>query len=439
MEGIIHFTRMWGCMGGRKKGIEMFVRSVSDGSMSDEEVIEYLAEIFENGLDSSETVLLTKEMRDSGVVIQWPEEMSALVVDKHSTGGVGDKVSIALAPALAACGAKVPMISGRGLGHTGGTLDKLESIPGFRTDIPVEELIQQVSEIGVAMVGQTEDLVPADRRMYALRDISGLVASVPLITGSIVSKKAAEGISALVLDVKTGSAAFMNEKASAEELACSMKSVAEGMGISTNCLITSMDHPIGHAVGNSLEIVESVETLCGRGPSDLEELVCIQGGLLLSSIGLAVDQGHGSAMILDSLYDGSAFDKFLEMVKAQGGESSIFDSDRDMFAGLGLINSELYSTDVLSDHDGWVSDIDAVLIADLCLKLGAGRTELGGSIDHSVGIIIHVGIGSPVSKNEILATVYHRNGESDDLHAIKDAFSISEEPQFPSSRILGVV
>jgi len=430
---------MWGCMGGRKKGIEMFVRSVSDGSMSDEEVIEYLAEIFENGLDSSETVLLTKEMRDSGVVIQWPEEMSALVVDKHSTGGVGDKVSIALAPALAACGAKVPMISGRGLGHTGGTLDKLESIPGFRTDIPVEELIQQVSEIGVAMVGQTEDLVPADRRMYALRDISGLVASVPLITGSIVSKKAAEGISALVLDVKTGSAAFMNEKASAEELACSMKSVAEGMGISTNCLITSMDHPIGHAVGNSLEIVESVETLCGRGPSDLEELVCIQGGLLLSSIGLAVDQGHGSAMILDSLYDGSAFDKFLEMVKAQGGESSIFDSDRDMFAGLGLINSDLYSTDVLSDHDGWVSDIDAVLIADLCLKLGAGRTELGGSIDHSVGIIIHVGIGSPVSKNEILATVYHRNGESDDLHAIKDAFSISEEPQFPSSRILGVV
>ena len=426
-------------MGGRKKGIEIFVQSVSDGSMSDEEVIEYLAEIFENGLDSSETVLLTKEMRDSGVVIQWPEEMSALVVDKHSTGGVGDKVSIALAPALAACGAKVPMISGRGLGHTGGTLDKLESIPGFRTDIPVEELIQQVSKIGVAMVGQTEDLVPADRRMYALRDISGLVASVPLITGSIVSKKAAEGISALVLDVKTGSAAFMKEKASAEELACSMKSVAEGMGISTTCLITSMDHPIGHAVGNSLEIVESVETLCGRGPSDLEELVCIQGGLLLSSIGLAVDQGHGSAMILDSLYDGSAFDKFLEMVKAQGGESSIFDSDRDMFAGLGLINSELYSTDVLSDHDGWVSDIDAVLIADLCLKLGAGRTELGDSIDHSVGIIIHVGIGSPVSKNEILATVYHRNGESDDLLAIKDAFSISEEPQFPSSRILGVV
>ncbi|DAC13672.1 MAG TPA: thymidine phosphorylase [Candidatus Poseidoniales archaeon] len=426
-------------MEGSGKGIEVFVRSVSDGSMSDEEVVGYLKDIFENGLDSDDTVILTKEMRDSGEVIHWPEEMGALVVDKHSTGGVGDKVSIALAPALAACGAKVPMISGRGLGHTGGTLDKLESIPGFRTDISVEGLIEQVSKIGVAMVGQTEDLVPADRRMYALRDVSGLVASVPLITGSIISKKAAEGISALVLDVKTGRAAFMKDRASAEELARSMKNVAEGMGISTTCLITSMDHPIGHAVGNSLEIVESVETLCGRGPSDLEELVCIQGGLLLNSIGLAVDQGHGSAMMLDSLYDGSAFRKFLEMVEAQGGASSIFDSDQDMFAGLGLISSELYSTDVLSDHDGWVSDIDAVSIADLCLKLGAGRTELGGSVDHAVGVVIHVGVGSPISTNEIVATVYHRSRGSDDFHKIKDAFSISEEPQTPLSRILGVV
>ncbi|MFL2953025.1 MAG: thymidine phosphorylase [Euryarchaeota archaeon TMED192] len=422
-----------------EKGIEMFVRSVTDGSMSDEEVVEYLTDIFENGLDSNQTVLLTKEMRDSGAVIHWPEEIGALVVDKHSTGGVGDKVSIALAPALAACGAKVPMISGRGLGHTGGTLDKLESIPGFRTDIPVEELIEQVSKIGFAMVGQTEDLVPADRRMYALRDVSGLVASVPLITGSIVSKKAAEGISALVLDVKTGKAAFMKDLPSAERLARSMKNVAEGMGISTTCLITSMDHPIGHAVGNSLEIVESVETLCGRGPSDLEELVCIQGGLLLNSIGLAVDRGHGSAMILDSLYDGSAFRKFLEMVDAQGGKSSIFDSDQDMFAGLGLMSPELYSTDIFSDYDGWVSDIDAVSIADLCLNLGAGRTELGGSIDHAVGVVIHVGIGSPVSSNEIVATVYHRNRRSDDFYNIKDAFSISKESQNPSSRILGVI
>ena len=175
-------------MGGPEKGIEMFVRSVTDGSMSDEEVVRFLRNIFENGLNSDETVLLTKEMRDSGTVIHWPEKMRRLIVDKHSTGGVGDKVSIALAPALAACGAKVPMISGRGLGHTGGTLDKLESIPGFRTDIPVKELMDQVSKIGVAMVGQTGELVPADRRMYALRDVSGLVASVTLITGSIVSK-----------------------------------------------------------------------------------------------------------------------------------------------------------------------------------------------------------------------------------------------------------
>ncbi len=426
-------------MGGRKNGIEIFVQSVSDGSMSDEEVVQYLTDIFENGLEPDETVLLTEKMRDSGTVIQWPDEIGSLVVDKHSTGGVGDKVSIALAPALAACGAKVPMISGRGLGHTGGTLDKLESIPGFRTDISVEKLIEQVSRIGVAMVGQTEDLVPADRRMYALRDVSGLVASVPLITGSIISKKAAEGIRALVLDVKTGRAAFMKERASAEELARSMKNVAEGMGISTTCLITSMDHPIGHAVGNSLEIVESVEALCGRGPNDLEELVCIQGGLLLHSIGLAVDQGHGSAMILDSLYDGSAFGKFLEMVEAQGGNTSIFDSDQDLYAGLGLISPELYSTDIFSGHNGWVSDIDAISIADLCLNIGAGRTELEGSIDHAVGVVIHVGVGSPISANEIVATVYHRGGLSDDLHDIESAFIISENNQTPTSRILGVV
>ena len=425
-------------MGGPEKGIEMFVRSVTDGSMSDEEVVRFLRNIFENGLNSDETVLLTKEMRDSGTVIHWPEKMRRLIVDKHSTGGVGDKVSIALAPALAACGAKVPMISGRGLGHTGGTLDKLESIPGFRTDIPVKELMEQVSKIGVAMVGQTGELVPADRRMYALRDVSGLVASVPLITGSIVSKKAAEGVNALVLDVKTGKAAFMKDRASAEELAYSMKKVAEGMGISTTCVITSMDNPIGHAVGNSLEIVESVETLCGRGPSDLEELVCVQGGLLLNSIGLAVDRRHGYTMILDSLYDGSAFGKFLQMVRAQGGDPSIFDSDQDMFAGLGLFNPELHSTDILSDYTGWISDIDAVSIADLCLNLGAGRSELGGSIDRAVGVVINVGLGSPISTNEVLATVYHRQ-KSSDLYNLKKAFIVLEEPQFPASRILGVV
>ena len=263
------------------------VNGVVDGSLSDELVIDWLRDIFENGLDENSTIFLTKAMRDSGKVLAWPKDWSHLVVDKHSTGGVGDKVSIILAPALAACGLKVPMISGRGLGHTGGTLDKLESIAGFRVDLSINELQKQVGEIGFAMVGQTDSLVPADRRMYALRDVTGTVASIPLITSSIVSKKAAEGISALVLDVKYGRAAFMTEREQAEALSQSMADAANGMGIATSVILSTMDQPLGCAVGNALEIVESVETLCGRGPHDLEELVCVQAGILLAASGIA--------------------------------------------------------------------------------------------------------------------------------------------------------
>ena len=208
-------------------------------------------------------------MRDSGETLSWGSAFSELVVDKHSTGGVGDKVSLILAPALAACGLKVPMISGRGLGHTGGTLDKLESIPGFSVESDSEKIQAQVLDIGLAMVGQTERLVPADRRMYALRDVTGTIDSIPLITSSIISKKAAEGLSALVLDVKFGRAAFMVELDKARDLAESMVAASKGMGITTNAVLSSMDAPLGCAIGNSLEVLESVETLCGNGPSDL--------------------------------------------------------------------------------------------------------------------------------------------------------------------------
>ena len=228
------------------------VNGVVDGSLGDDQVIDWLRSVFENGLDEKSTIALTELMRDSGQVLTWPEEWRHLVVDKHSTGGVGDKVSIVLAPALAACGLKVPMISGRGLGHTGGTLDKLESIPGFRVDLSIDEMQKQVERIGLAMVGQTDSLVPADRRMYALRDVTGTVASIPLITSSIVSKKAAEGLSALVLDVKHGRAAFMEEREQAEALAQSMADAANGMGITTSVVLSTMDQPLGCAVGNAL-------------------------------------------------------------------------------------------------------------------------------------------------------------------------------------------
>ena len=416
------------------------VNGVVDGSLSDELVIDWLRDIFENGLDENSTIFLTKAMRDSGKVLAWPKDWSHLVVDKHSTGGVGDKVSIILAPALAACGLKVPMISGRGLGHTGGTLDKLESIAGFRVDLSINELQKQVGEIGFAMVGQTDSLVPADRRMYALRDVTGTVASIPLITSSIVSKKAAEGISALVLDVKYGRAAFMTEREQAEALSQSMADAANGMGIATSVVLSTMDQPLGCAVGNALEIVESVETLCGRGPHDLEELVCVQAGILLAASGIAENMEEGALMIHNSLNDGSAFTKFLDMVEAQGGNRNDFASDHAMLSSLGLLGDDLLSTEIYTEKKGWINDIDAMSIALACLKLGSGRKTLTDSIDHAVGAIIEAQVGDEVEIGDPLIVIYHREELPDGLsEKISSAFSVSLEQVRVESRISQII
>ena len=416
------------------------VNGVVDGSLSDELVIDWLRDIFENGLDENSTIFLTKAMRDSGKVLAWPKDWSHLVVDKHSTGGVGDKVSIILAPALAACGLKVPMISGRGLGHTGGTLDKLESIAGFRVDLSINELQKQVGEIGFAMVGQTDSLVPADRRMYALRDVTGTVASIPLITSSIVSKKAAEGISALVLDVKYGRAAFMTEREQAEALSQSMADAANGMGIATSVVLSTMDQPLGCAVGNALEIVESVETLCGRGPHDLEELVCVQAGILLAASGIAENMEEGALMIHNSLNDGSAFTKFLDMVEAQGGNRNDFASDHAMLSSLGLLGDDLLSTEIYTDKKGWINDIDAMSIALACLELGSGRKTLNDSVDHAVGAIIEAQVGDEVEIGDPLIVIYHRKELPDGLsEKISSAFSVSLEQVSVESRISQII
>jgi len=416
------------------------VNGVVDGSLSDELVIDWLRDIFENGLDENSTIFLTKAMRDSGKVLAWPKDWSHLVVDKHSTGGVGDKVSIILAPALAACGLKVPMISGRGLGHTGGTLDKLESIAGFRVDLSINELQKQVGEIGFAMVGQTDSLVPADRRMYALRDVTGTVASIPLITSSIVSKKAAEGISALVLDVKYGRAAFMTEREQAEALSQSMADAANGMGIATSVVLSTMDQPLGCAVGNALEIVESVETLCGRGPHDLEELVCVQAGILLAASGIAENMEEGALMIHNSLNDGSAFTKFLDMVEAQGGNRNDFASDHAMLSSLGLLGDDLLSTEIYIEEKGWIKDIDAMSIALACLELGSGRKTLNDSVDHAVGAIIEAQVGDEVEIGDPLIVIYHRKELPDGLsEKISSAFSVSLEQVSVESRISQII
>ena len=416
------------------------VNGVVDGSLGDEQVIDWLRSVFENGLDEKSTITLTKSMRDSGRVLTWPKEWRHLVVDKHSTGGVGDKVSIVLAPALAACGLKVPMISGRGLGHTGGTLDKLESIPGFRVDLSIDEMQKQVERIGLAMVGQTDSLVPADRRMYALRDVTGTVASIPLITSSIVSKKAAEGLSALVLDVKHGKAAFMEERAQAEVLAQSMADAANGMGISTSVVLSTMDQPLGCAVGNALEIVESVETLCGRGPHDLEELVCVQAGILLAASGIIEDMEEGALMIHNSLNDGSAFAKFLDMVESHGGNRDDFASDHSMLSSLGLLDGNLLSTEIYVEENGWINDIDAMSIARACLELGSGRKTLTDTVDHAVGAIIEAQVGDEIETGEPLIVIYHRNELPDGFsESISSAFSVSPESVSVETRITQII
>ena len=416
------------------------VNGVVDESLNDEQVIDFLKKIFDEGLDEDSTIKLTVSMRDSGRVLSWPKEWSHLVVDKHSTGGVGDKVSIVLAPALAACGLKVPMISGRGLGHTGGTLDKLESIAGFRVDLSIDEVREQVGQIGLAMVGQTDALVPADRRMYALRDVTNTIASIPLITSSIVSKKAAEGLSSLVLDVKHGRAAFMQEREQAKALGQSMADVANAMGISTSVVLSAMDQPLGCAIGNALEIVESVETLCGRGPHDLEELVCVQGGILLEASGIVDDMDEGALMIHNCLNDGSAFTKFLEMVDAQGGNRDDFASDFSMLSSLGLLEDNLLSTEIYVDKNGWIDDIDAMSIALACLELGSGRKVLTDTVDHSVGAIIEAQLGDEVDIGDTLIVIYHRNELPKGLaESVCSAFSISPEPVDLESRITQII
>ena len=421
------------------EAIRDLVQGVVDGSLSDDELTDWLRGVYDEGLAEPEIIALTEAMRDSGDVLEWGPDISELIVDKHSTGGVGDKVSLVLAPALAACGLRVPMISGRGLGHTGGTLDKLESIPGFRVEISTDELRGQVNRIGVAMVGQSDALVPADCRMYALRDVTGTVASIPLITSSIVSKKAAEGLSALVLDVKFGRAAFMVERERAEELARSMVDAANGMGIRTTAVLTSMEHPLGCAIGNSLEVLESVETLCGSGPEDLEELVCVQGGILLHATGLAEDAQTGAVMIHDSLQDGSAFERFRLMVEAQGGDSSILDSDASLMRGLGLMDPNLNTTELSVGESGWVEGIDAMAIARVCLGLGAGRIRLGDSVDRAVGVILEAQVGDRLEEGEPWMVLYHRNEvDRSTLEGLLDSITLSNEEIRPESRIAEV-
>lgn len=372
--------------------IARFIADYSRGDVPDYQVAAWAMAVFFKGMNDAETGALTKAMRDSGRICKWPAG-SPPKVDKHSTGGIGDKVSLILAPLVACAGVWVPMISGRGLGITGGTLDKLESIPGFRVGISEDEALAQLGKIGVVMMGQTADLCPADKKLYALRDVTATVPSRPLIVASIMSKKLAESLDKLVLDVKFGSGAFMKTRAEAELLANAMVGAGRECGVETSAVLNPMDEPLGHTAGNALEVWESVETLQGRGPSDLVALT-----LDLAERIAPVPRTQLAAW----LADGTAWRKWCAMVEAQNGHAA--DTERM----LEIHKAPIIRT-ITADHDGIVQRMDAELIGRACVALGAGRAKAADAVDFAVGFSGIAKVGQRISKGEPLLTLHARD------------------------------
>jgi pyrimidine-nucleoside phosphorylase/thymidine phosphorylase len=378
--------------------IAALVDGFTRGEIPDYQMAAFCMAVFFRGMDDAEVGALTEAMLRSGDVLDLSDVPGAKV-DKHSTGGVGDKVSLALAPLAAACGVKVPMISGRGLGHTGGTLDKLEAIPGFRVDLPVDRFRALVRDVGACLVGQTARLAPADRKLYALRDVTATVESIPLIASSIMSKKLAEGIDALVLDVKVGSGAFMKRVEDARALARTLAAIGRGMGKRVSALLTAMDQPLGRAVGNALEVAETVELLRGGGPPDLREVTVELTAEMLVLGGAAPDRGAARARVVAAMADGRGLGKLEEIVAAQGGDpAAIRDPAR--------LPRAPRTFDVAASGTGFVAAIDAEAIGLAAVALGAGRARVEDRVDPAVGIVVHKRLGDRVERGEPLCTVH---------------------------------
>ena len=388
--------------------ISAMVSGIADGSVSEGQAAAFAMAVFFNGMSADECVCLTEAMRDSGTVLTWPELGDAgPVVDKHSTGGVGDNVSLMLAPMLAAAGACVPMISGRGLGHTGGTLDKLDSIPGYTSQPGIDLFRQTVRDAGCAIIGQTEDLAPADRRLYAIRDVTATVESIPLITASILSKKLSAGLDALVLDVKTGSGAFMTDEDDAVALARSLVDTANGAGLKTSALITDIDEPLADAAGNAVEVLSAVDYLTGakRDPR-FHEVVLALGGELLRLSGLAADAATGVKLLEDTLASGAACERFDRMVAALGGPADFVETARDHLPVAGL------QIPVFPRDAGTVSSIDTRAIGLAVVELGGGRRRASDRIDHAVGLTGLAGKGQDTGPEQPLAVIHAREDNS---------------------------
>ena len=387
--------------------IEYFVSGYSNDKIPDYQASALLMAIFLNGMDEDETFHLTLSMMKSGKVLDL-SFIPGMKVDKHSTGGVGDKVSLILAPLVASCGVKVPMISGRGLGHTGGTLDKLESIPGFRTDLPLTKFKRILSEIGVCMIGQTKEIAPADRKLYALRDVTATVNSIPLIASSIMSKKLAEGADAFVFDVKVGNGAFMQKKEDAILLAKNLIHLAARFNKKAVALLTDMNEPLGEAVGNSIEVIEAIQALKGKAPSDLMEVTLTLGTQMLVLGKKAKDIKEAGKRLRLALKTGHALAKFKEMITKQGGNPKAVDDYR-------LLPWAKHKLIVYAPKSGYVQSIDTMKIGLSAVKLGAGREKLDSRVDPGVGFLIQKKVGDFVSRNTPLAVIFANHAKQGKL------------------------
>jgi len=399
--------------------LQFLISQYVSGNIPDYQISAFLMAVYFNGMTPVETATFTRLMRDSGTVLNH-SAVDGFKSDKHSTGGVGDKVSLILAPLVASAGVIVPMISGRGLAHTGGTLDKLEAIPGFRTNLDLDELEPQLNAIGVVMIGQTEDLCPADKKIYALRDATATVNSIPLITASILSKKLAEGIDSLVLDVKAGSGAIFEDKEKAWELAKMLTATADNFGLKTTAILTSMEQPLGRAVGNWLETREAIDTLRGNGPADLLDITLILSAQMLLHSGKVDSISAGMALLEEKIASGEAFDKFLQIVKWHGGDTAMVEKP-DAYP------TAKCSADIVAQSDGHVAEINCREIGRTAMALGAGRTSVEEDVDYTSGIMLRKKVGDAVRKGEPLATAYSNDADvlSTCQQRIEQAFKIS--------------
>jgi pyrimidine-nucleoside phosphorylase len=409
--------------------VHAFVDAFARGELPDYQVSAWLMAAFLNGLDESETDALTHGLLHSGRVFDW-SGLGRPSADKHSTGGVGDKVSLPLAPLVAACGVLVPMVSGRGLGHTGGTLDKLESIPGFRTTLTPDAMRAQLERVGVVMVGQGPDLAPADGKLYALRDVTSTVERDYFIVPSIVSKKIAEGAGAIAYDVKCGDGAFMKTPEAAGSLARRLVRTTRALGAKAAALVTDMDQPLGIAVGNALEVRESVEILQGGGPADVRELTLDLAALMLSMAGTEPDVARARARAERALADGSAWERMKVMVEAQGGDvGALADGARGLHPAPVVV-------EVRADRSGTLGGVDTFALGELMVAIGAGRRAKEDDIDPRVGLMVHRRIGDAVATGDVIGRLHLASEDAGLVQRVRDCFRVGDAPVAPRPLVL---